>query len=59
MALGGMEGAFVKYWDEGSMIALIEFEVEQPTNSGQEQANKEKKEKKKKGQPSVWRVFIL
>ena len=49
MALGGLEGAYVKYWDEGSMIAVIEFEVEQPTKSGQEQANKEKKEKKKKG----------
>lgn len=59
MALGGLEGAHVKYWDEGSMIAVIEFEVEQSTKSGQEQGNKEKKEKKKKGHPSVWRVFVL
>ena len=54
MALGGLEDAYVKYWDEGSMIAVIEFEVEQSTKSSQEQANRERKEKKKKGQPSVW-----
>jgi hypothetical protein len=53
MALGCLEDAYVKYWDEGSMIAVLEFEVEQPSKSGQEQTNKEKKEKKKKGQPSV------
>jgi RNA-binding protein 5/10 len=53
MALGGLEDASVKYWDEGSMIAVLEFEVEQTTKAGQEQANKEKKEKKKKGWPSV------
>ena len=32
------------------MITVLEFEVEQSTKSGPEQANKEKKEKKKKGQ---------
>lgn len=46
-----MEDAYVKYWDEGSMIVVIEFEVEQSTKPGQEQANKERKEKKKKGRP--------
>jgi hypothetical protein len=59
MALGGLEDAYVKYWDEGSMIAVLEFEVEQSTKSGQEQTNKEKKEKKKKGWPSVVRFFSL
>ena len=59
MALGGLEGAYVKYWDEGSMIAVLEFEVEQSTKTSQEQANKEKKEKKKKGQPAVGRVLVL
>ena len=58
MALGGLEDAYVKYWDEGSMIAVIEFEVEQSAKSAQEQANKDRKEKKKKGQPSVWRVVV-
>ena len=43
----------MKYWDEGSMIAMIEFEVEQSAKPSQEQVNKERKEKKKKGQPSV------
>ena len=41
------------------MIAMIEFEVEQTLKPGQEQANKEKKEKKKKGQPSVWPAPVL
>ena len=58
MALGGLEDAYVKYWDEGSMIVVIEFEVEQSTKPGQELANKERKEKKKKGQPLTWRVFV-
>ena len=49
MTLGGLEGTYVKYWDEGSMIAVLEFEVEQSTKSGQEQPSKEKNEKKKKG----------
>jgi hypothetical protein len=31
------------------MIAVLEFEVEQSATSAQEQVNKEKKEKKKKG----------
>ena len=56
VALGGLEDAHVKYWDEGSMIAVLEFEVEQPTKSGQEQTSKEKKEKKKKGLSSIERV---
>lgn len=59
MALGGLEDAHVKYWDEGSMIAVLEFEVEQSTKTGQEQTNKEKKEKKKKGQLSVGRILVL
>lgn len=59
MALGGLEDAYVRYWDEGSMIAVLEFEVEQSTKTGQDQANKDKKEKKKKGLPSVRRDFFL
>lgn len=57
MALGGLEDAYVKYWDEGSMIAVLEFQVEQSAKSAQEQINKEKKEKKKKGPSSVKRAF--
>ena len=57
MALGGLEDAYVKYWDEGSMIVVLEFEVEQSTKSGQDQTNKEKKEKKKKGRPSARQGF--
>ncbi|KAJ8592767.1 hypothetical protein M405DRAFT_812161, partial [Rhizopogon salebrosus TDB-379] len=28
--LGGVEGAFVKYWDDSAMVAVLEFKVEAP-----------------------------
>jgi RNA-binding protein 5/10 len=53
--LGGVEGAFVKYWDDSAMVAVLEFKVEAPPQP-QVQAStgptKEKKEKKKKGAPA-------
>jgi RNA-binding protein 5/10 len=53
--LGGVEGAFVKYWDDSVMVAVLEFKVETPPQS-QVQAStgptKEKNEKKKKGVPA-------
>ncbi|KAF5365677.1 hypothetical protein D9758_003143 [Tetrapyrgos nigripes] len=49
LALGGVEGTWVRYWDDTSTVAVLEFQVAQPaqqqTTSG---AEKEKKEKKKK-----------
>ncbi|THH14333.1 hypothetical protein EW146_g5981, partial [Bondarzewia mesenterica] len=30
LALGGVEGTWVKYWDEASTIAMLEFKVEEP-----------------------------
>jgi hypothetical protein len=48
--LGGVEGAFVKYWDDSSMVAVLEFKVEAPQPQVQSTGPiKEKKEKKKKG----------
>ncbi|PPQ89061.1 hypothetical protein CVT25_006433 [Psilocybe cyanescens] len=44
-SLGGMEGAWVRYWDESSTVAVLEFKVEEPTQ--QTAQSKEKKEKKK------------
>jgi hypothetical protein len=48
--LGGVEGAFVKYWDDSAMVAVLEFKAETPSQP-QIQAStgptKEKKEKKK------------
>ncbi|KAJ7940902.1 hypothetical protein B0H13DRAFT_2648427 [Mycena leptocephala] len=44
--LGGEEGTLVRYWDEGSTIAQLEFQVEQPAQTMTAQT-KEKKEKKK------------
>jgi hypothetical protein len=49
--LGGVEGTYVKYWDEASMVAVLEFEVEQPSHQTSAQGTKDKKEKKKKGMP--------
>ncbi|KAF8163019.1 hypothetical protein B0H34DRAFT_693746 [Crassisporium funariophilum] len=45
MTLGGVEGTWVKYWDESSTVAVLEFKVEEPIQpTGQ---TKDKKEKKK------------
>lgn len=47
-ALGGVEGQWVRYWDESSTIAVLEFKVEEPVASTAAiPHNKEKKEKKK------------
>jgi len=46
MALGGTEGTWVRYWDESSNVAVLEFQVAQPAQSATQ--NKDKKEKKKK-----------
>jgi len=48
MALGGVEGQWVRYWDESSTVAVLEFKVDEPAPSVTSSAhNKEKKEKKK------------
>ncbi|KAH9857720.1 hypothetical protein C2E23DRAFT_805452 [Lenzites betulinus] len=48
-SLGGTEGAWVRYWDEGSTAAILEFTVEEPVKPTEAiPAPKEKKEKKKK-----------
>jgi RNA-binding protein 5/10 len=45
--LGGAEGQWVRYWDETSTVAVLEFKVEEPAKKD---AVKEKKEKKRKGE---------
>ena len=47
MTLGGVEGQWVRYWDEGATIAKLEYEVEVPAL--QPAPAKEKEKKKKKG----------
>ncbi|KAJ8078512.1 hypothetical protein PM082_012794 [Marasmius tenuissimus] len=46
MALGGVEGTWVRYWDESSTVAVLEFQVAQPAQPATQ--TKDKKEKKKK-----------
>ena len=49
-ALGGAEGMWVRYWDEGSTAAVLGFQVDESARPGAAApAAKEKKEKKKKG----------
>lgn len=45
-SLGGSEGMWVRYWDESSTCAVLEFKVEEPASTTLPQ--KEKREKKKK-----------
>ncbi|KIL69519.1 hypothetical protein M378DRAFT_189961 [Amanita muscaria Koide BX008] len=47
-SLGGTEGMWVKYWDESSTCAVLEFKVEEPIATAPTQ--KEKREKKKKAE---------
>lgn len=48
LALGGVEGTWVRYWDETSNVAVLEFQVAMPPPPTV-QSGKDKKEKKKKG----------
>lgn len=52
MSLGGAEGTWVRYWDESSTAAVLEFEVDevaQPATSSAKDKDQDKdKEKKKK-----------
>lgn len=48
-SLGGAEGAWVRYWDENSTVAVLEFKVEEPAQPAP--PTREKKEKKRKGEP--------
>ncbi|RPD65767.1 hypothetical protein L226DRAFT_529916 [Lentinus tigrinus ALCF2SS1-7] len=49
-SLGGVEGMWVRYWDEASTAAIIEFKVEEPVKPAITAPTvKEKKEKRKKG----------
>ncbi|KAE9406483.1 hypothetical protein BT96DRAFT_1055206 [Gymnopus androsaceus JB14] len=47
LALGGVEGTWVRYWDETSNVAVLEFQVAMPPPPTV-QSGKDKKEKKKK-----------
>lgn len=46
MGLGGTSDGWVRYWDESSTVAVLEFKPEEPVQVAQ--PVKEKKEKKKK-----------
>jgi len=59
MSLGGVEGTWVRYWDESSTAAVLEFEVDEVTQSAASPAkdkdqvqDKEKKKKAKGNKPS-------
>jgi hypothetical protein len=44
-SLGGVDGSWVRYWDETSSVAVLEFKVEEPAKAS---ASQEKKKEKKK-----------
>lgn len=48
MALGGMDGALVRYWDEASSVAVLEFKVEEPAQPSAPAPTTKEKEKKRK-----------
>lgn len=48
MSLGGVEGTWVRYWDESATVAVLEFEVDEATQSASAAAKEKDKEKEKK-----------
>ncbi|KAF9264920.1 hypothetical protein L218DRAFT_972483 [Marasmius fiardii PR-910] len=51
VALGGVDGTWVRYWDESSTVAVLEFQVAQPAQPAA--SVKEKKERKKKVEAGI------
>ncbi|KAJ7046521.1 hypothetical protein C8F04DRAFT_1060772 [Mycena alexandri] len=59
LSLGGEEGTLVRYWDESSTIAQLEFQVEQPVQPEAVQAKeKEKKKRTKDAEPALRNVPV-
>jgi len=59
MSLGGVEGTWVRYWDESSTAAVLEFEVDEVAQPAafsakdkDQDKDKEKKKKAKGNKPS-------
>lgn len=49
LALGGMEDTWVRYWDETSMVAVLEFEVAAPQPVPEAQTKEKERKKRSKG----------
>ncbi|KAF8655855.1 hypothetical protein AX16_002938 [Volvariella volvacea WC 439] len=47
LSLGGVEDTWVRYWDETSTVAVLEFKVDEPTSATSTHKEKEKKKKHK------------
>lgn len=55
VALGGSDGQWVRYCDEASTVAVLEFKVDPPAQASVPSIQaKEKKEKKKKRMLFIW-----
>lgn len=46
--LGGVDGTFVKYWDESATVAVLDFKVEEPSPAQASLVAVPAKEKEKK-----------
>ena len=64
--LGGVEGTFVKYWDEASTVATMDFKVEEPKpeTSAPAKEKKDKEKKRAKGiyaymKPEIYHIDLL
>ncbi|KAG6879954.1 hypothetical protein C0992_008888 [Termitomyces sp. T32_za158] len=56
MSLGGVQDTWVRYWDENSTVAVLEFKVEEPAQTAQLAERKKEKKKKSKDflKPDNW-----
>ncbi|KXN87742.1 RNA-binding protein 5-A [Leucoagaricus sp. SymC.cos] len=53
ISLGGVEGTWVRYWDESATVAVLEFEVDEATQAASNATKEKEKEKEKKKKPKV------
>ncbi|KAI6150873.1 hypothetical protein BKA82DRAFT_4120862 [Pisolithus tinctorius] len=59
MNLGGVDGTFVKYWDESATVAVLDFKVEEPSPAQAQHSSAPAKEKKKRTRDDASKKQLL
>jgi hypothetical protein len=62
MSLGGVEGTWVRYWDESATVAVLEFQVDEAVQSapaGSKDKDKDKEKKKRLKSTCPFSLFFF
>ncbi len=57
LGLGGVEGAWVRYWDENSTLGVMEFKVDEPVEVQVDSAKGKRERKKVKSERNPLAVY--